>query len=64
MPSRAAIPKWNSFSISKIPYRSLPEVLEEFFLPGHDSLVVTGTHGKTTTTSLLAWIFPRRRPPA
>jgi UDP-N-acetylmuramate: L-alanyl-gamma-D-glutamyl-meso-diaminopimelate ligase len=41
----------------KIPYRSLPEVLKEFFLPGHDSLVVTGTHGKTTTTAMLAWIF-------
>jgi UDP-N-acetylmuramate: L-alanyl-gamma-D-glutamyl-meso-diaminopimelate ligase len=48
----------------KIPYRSLPEVLREFFLPGHDSLVVTGTHGKTTTTSMLAWIFEAagRRP--
>lgn len=42
---------------NKIPYLSLPEVIKEFFLPGHDSLVVTGTHGKTTTTSLLAWIF-------
>jgi UDP-N-acetylmuramate: L-alanyl-gamma-D-glutamyl-meso-diaminopimelate ligase len=41
----------------KIPYRSLPEVLQEIFLPGHDSIVVTGTHGKTTTTSILAWIF-------
>ena len=41
----------------KIPYRSLPEMLREFFLPGHDSLVVAGTHGKTTTTALLAWIF-------
>jgi len=41
----------------KIPYRSLPETIQEFFLPGHDSLVVAGTHGKTTTTSLLAWIF-------
>jgi UDP-N-acetylmuramate: L-alanyl-gamma-D-glutamyl-meso-diaminopimelate ligase len=38
-------------------YRSLPQVLEEFFIPGHDSIVVSGTHGKTTTTSLLAWIF-------
>lgn len=48
----------------KIPYRSLPQTLEEFFLPGHDSLVVTGTHGKTTTTSMLAWIlhFAGRRP--
>src|SRR6267154_3094681 len=48
----------------KIPYRSLPQILEEFFLPGHDSLVVTGTHGKTTTTSMLAWILAHagRRP--
>jgi UDP-N-acetylmuramate: L-alanyl-gamma-D-glutamyl-meso-diaminopimelate ligase len=42
---------------NKIAYRSLPEVIKELFLPGRDSLVVTGTHGKTTTTSLLAWIF-------
>src|ERR1700682_5191620 len=41
----------------KIPYRSLPQTLEDHFLPGHDSLVVTGTHGKTTTTSMLAWIL-------
>jgi UDP-N-acetylmuramate: L-alanyl-gamma-D-glutamyl-meso-diaminopimelate ligase len=48
----------------KIPYRSLPQTLAEFFLPGHDSLVVTGTHGKTTTTSMLAWILHHagRRP--
>jgi UDP-N-acetylmuramate: L-alanyl-gamma-D-glutamyl-meso-diaminopimelate ligase len=42
---------------NKILYLSLPEVLQQMFLPGHDSIVVTGTHGKTTTTSLLAWIF-------
>ncbi len=41
----------------KIPYKSLPEVIREFFLPGRESLVVSGTHGKTTTTSMLAWIF-------
>src|SRR3984893_14462587 len=41
----------------KIPYCSLPEAVKEFFLPGHETIVVTGTHGKTTTTSLLAWIF-------
>ena len=41
----------------KIPYCSLPEALKEFFLPGHETIVVTGTHGKTTTTSMLAWIF-------
>src|SRR5579872_2979044 len=41
----------------KIPYCSMPEALQNFFLPGHDSLVVTGTHGKTTTSSMLAWIL-------
>jgi len=45
-------------------YRSLPEMLEEFFLPGRHSIVVSGTHGKTTTTAMLAWIFETagRRP--
>src|SRR5579864_3112338 len=41
----------------KIPYMSLPQAVEEFFLPGRESLVVSGTHGKTTTTSMLAWIL-------
>ncbi|GAC1701205.1 MAG: UDP-N-acetylmuramate:L-alanyl-gamma-D-glutamyl-meso-diaminopimelate ligase [Candidatus Acidiferrum sp.] len=41
----------------KIPYRSLPEIVEEIFLPKHHSIVVSGTHGKTTTTAMLAWIF-------
>jgi UDP-N-acetylmuramate: L-alanyl-gamma-D-glutamyl-meso-diaminopimelate ligase len=38
-------------------YRSLPEVLKEEFIRGRRSLVVAGTHGKTTTTSLAAWII-------
>jgi len=41
----------------KLRYCSLPELLKEFFIRGKRSLVVTGTHGKTTTTSLLAWVF-------
>ena len=41
----------------RLRYCSLPEVLKEFFLRGKRSLVVSGTHGKTTTTSLLAWVF-------
>ncbi|HKW56593.1 MAG TPA: UDP-N-acetylmuramate:L-alanyl-gamma-D-glutamyl-meso-diaminopimelate ligase, partial [Candidatus Acidoferrum sp.] len=41
----------------RIPYRSLPEMLEEVFLPGKHSIVVSGTHGKTTTTAMLAWVF-------
>ena len=41
----------------KLRYCSLPELLKEFFLRGKRSLVVAGTHGKTTTASLLAWVF-------
>ena len=41
----------------KLYYLSLPEVLKEFFLRGRHNLVVTGTHGKTTTTALLTWIL-------
>jgi UDP-N-acetylmuramate: L-alanyl-gamma-D-glutamyl-meso-diaminopimelate ligase len=41
----------------RLRYCSLPELLKECFIRGKRSLVVTGTHGKTTTTSLLAWVF-------
>ncbi len=41
----------------RIPYMSLPDALREFCIRGHRSIVVTGTHGKTTTTALIAWIF-------
>jgi UDP-N-acetylmuramate: L-alanyl-gamma-D-glutamyl-meso-diaminopimelate ligase len=37
--------------------RSLPEVLKEEFIRGRRSLVIAGTHGKTTTTSLAAWVI-------
>src|SRR5271155_273032 len=48
----------------KISYRSMAEIIEEFFIPNHTSIVVAGTHGKTTTTAMLAWIFhvAARRP--
>ena len=41
----------------KLYYLSLPETLKQFFLRGRHNLVVTGTHGKTTTTAMLAWIL-------
>src|ERR1700722_4997733 len=41
----------------KLRYCSLPELLREFFIRGKRSIVVSGTHGKTTPTSLLAWTF-------
>jgi UDP-N-acetylmuramate: L-alanyl-gamma-D-glutamyl-meso-diaminopimelate ligase len=41
----------------RIPSGSLPQLLHDEFLRGKEVLVVAGTHGKTTTTSMLAWIF-------
>ena len=41
----------------RIPFCSLPQILHDEFLVGKEVLVVAGTHGKTTTTSMLAWIF-------
>jgi UDP-N-acetylmuramate: L-alanyl-gamma-D-glutamyl-meso-diaminopimelate ligase len=41
----------------RIPFRSLPDTLYDFFLRTREPIVVAGTHGKTTTTSMLAWIF-------
>lgn len=56
-----AIPKTNPEAAaaleSGIRYVSFPEALGEFFLQNRKSLVVAGTHGKTTTSSLLAWML-------
>ena len=41
----------------RIPFCSLPQMLHDEFLRGKEVLVVAGTHGKTTTTSMLSWIF-------
>jgi UDP-N-acetylmuramate: L-alanyl-gamma-D-glutamyl-meso-diaminopimelate ligase len=41
----------------RIPMRSLPQVVQEQFLRGREPIVIAGTHGKTTSTSMLAWIF-------
>src|SRR6202521_1180969 len=41
----------------RIRFCSLPQILHDEFLRGKEVLVVAGTHGKTTTTSMLAWIF-------
>jgi UDP-N-acetylmuramate: L-alanyl-gamma-D-glutamyl-meso-diaminopimelate ligase len=41
----------------RIPFTSMAALLREEFLVGRESLVVAGTHGKTTTTSMLAWIY-------
>jgi UDP-N-acetylmuramate: L-alanyl-gamma-D-glutamyl-meso-diaminopimelate ligase len=50
-------PELESILNKKIFYRSLPETLREFFLRGRTNIVITGTHGKTTTTALVTWFF-------
>jgi UDP-N-acetylmuramate: L-alanyl-gamma-D-glutamyl-meso-diaminopimelate ligase len=42
---------------TRIPFCSMASILHDEFLLGRESLVVAGTHGKTTTTSMLAWIY-------
>ncbi len=41
----------------KLFYQSLPELMKEFFLRGKRNFVVAGTHGKTTTSAMLAWLL-------
>jgi UDP-N-acetylmuramate: L-alanyl-gamma-D-glutamyl-meso-diaminopimelate ligase len=43
----------------KLRCASMPEAIRENFIRGRHSTVVAGTHGKTTTTSLLAWVMER-----
>lgn len=40
-----------------LPYTSMPEAIYQLFINGKHSIVIAGTHGKTTTTSLMAWIL-------
>lgn len=39
-----------------IPYTSLPKAMGEFIIQNRQSVVISGTHGKTTTTSMMAWV--------
>jgi UDP-N-acetylmuramate: L-alanyl-gamma-D-glutamyl-meso-diaminopimelate ligase len=42
---------------TRIPFCSMASILHDEFLRGREPLVVAGTHGKTTTTSMLSWIY-------
>jgi UDP-N-acetylmuramate: L-alanyl-gamma-D-glutamyl-meso-diaminopimelate ligase len=52
-----ANPEARALAELSIPYLSMPQALAHFFIDGRTSLVVTGTHGKTTTSSLLATVL-------
>ncbi|MEN0058339.1 MAG: UDP-N-acetylmuramate:L-alanyl-gamma-D-glutamyl-meso-diaminopimelate ligase [Bdellovibrio sp.] len=43
-----------------IPYTSLPKAMGEFIIGSRESVVISGTHGKTTTTSMMAWIAEKQ----
>ena len=45
----------------KVRYCSLPEIIRDQFLWGARSVVMAGTHGKTTTTSLTGWLLTHGR---
>ena len=57
-------PEAQALLMSSIPYISFPQALAAYFIEDRESLVVAGTHGKTTTTALLAWlgegVFPQK----
>jgi UDP-N-acetylmuramate: L-alanyl-gamma-D-glutamyl-meso-diaminopimelate ligase len=56
-----AVPRDNPEAVAterlEIPRLSMPQALGRFFLHEHRPLVIAGTHGKTTTTSLAAWVY-------
>ena len=54
---RASYPESEALLASDIPYLSFPELLGLRFLETQRSIVVSGTHGKTTTTSIAAWLL-------
>src|SRR2546425_4875469 len=54
-------PELESVLERKIRYCSLPEAIRDQFLWGSRSIVLAGTHGKTTTTSLTGWLLTHGR---
>ena len=40
-----------------LPVLSLPQAVRQYLLPGKTSIVITGTHGKTTTSALVSWLL-------
>jgi len=54
-------PEAIELSRRKIAYLSMPQALRVFAMEGKRNVVVCGTHGKTTTTSIIAWILDNGR---
>jgi len=52
-------PEAEAVLVQGIPYISFPQALGEFLIDARQALVIAGTHGKTTTTALAAWVLDR-----
>lgn len=52
-------PEAVELALRRIPYLSMPQALQSFALRGKKPIVVSGTHGKTTTAALVAWLLER-----
>jgi len=50
-------PEVESLLDRRLPYCSLPDFLREHFFPGRRVTAICGTHGKTTITTMLAWLL-------
>ncbi len=49
-------PEAEALLATDIPYTSLPKAIGEFVIGDRQSVVISGTHGKTTTTAVMAWV--------
>ena len=56
-PPRATTSRPRRRSAGGLPVLSLPQAIRQYLLPGKTSVVITGTHGKTTTSALTAWLL-------
>ena len=52
-------PEAAELSRLRLPYLSFPQAIRHFAMAGKRSIVISGTHGKTTTSALVAWIMER-----
>lgn len=56
---RKSNPEAQALEASGIPFTSLPGALNKYFMGNRTRIVVTGTHGKTTVSSMTAWVLSR-----
>ncbi len=58
---RQTNPEAVELEISGIPFTSMPEALNRYFIGNKTRIVVTGTHGKTTVSAMIAWVLCKQQ---